>query len=69
MPALYPGQHFITNEQFPDITVLQHMVMATPPHPMCLYDYWIAYVREASARLIHQPGFHSGSCCNFKSYL
>ena len=46
MPALYPGQYFLTSEQFPDITSLHPKVMAMPPHPMCLHDYWIAYIRD-----------------------
>ena len=46
MPALYPGQYFLTKEQFPDITSLHHLVISTPPRPMCLHDYWIAYIRE-----------------------
>ena len=48
VPAMYPGQYYLTNEQFPEITSLHHMVLPTPPRPQCLGDFWIAYVRSGS---------------------
>ena len=53
MPALYPGQYFLTSEQFSDITSLHHLVLATPPRPMCLHDYWIAYIRAGSVLAVN----------------
>ena len=48
MPALYPGQYLLTKEQFPELSMLHPRLLDTPPRPMCLGQYWIAYVRAGS---------------------
>ena len=31
---------------FPDIDILHPALLSVPPRTMCLFNYWIAYIRE-----------------------
>ena len=46
IPASYPGQYYLSSIEFPDINILHHTLLPMPPRTMCLYNYWIAYIRE-----------------------
>jgi len=43
-----PGGYFLTKIAFPDIDILHPAVLSVPPKTMCLYNYYIAYVREGT---------------------
>ena len=40
--------YFLTKIAFPDIDILHPAVLSVPPKTMCLYNYYIAYVREGT---------------------
>ena len=40
--------YFLTKIAFPDIDILHPAVLSIPPKTMCLYNYYIAYVREGT---------------------
>ena len=40
--------YYLTSTTFPDIDILHPAVLTTPPKTMCLYNYYIAYVREGT---------------------
>ena len=40
--------YFLTSVAFPDIDILHPAVLSQPPKTMCLYNYYIAYVREGT---------------------
>ena len=40
--------YFLTSVAFPDIDILHPAVLSHPPKTMCLYNYYIAYVREGT---------------------
>jgi len=46
VPAGHPGGYYLTSVAFPDIDILHPALLSTPPRTMCLYNYWIAYVRQ-----------------------
>eukprot|EP00092_Neocalanus_flemingeri_P011157 GFUD01012019.1.p1 GENE.GFUD01012019.1~~GFUD01012019.1.p1 ORF type:complete len:456 (-),score=118.95 GFUD01012019.1:61-1428(-) len=53
IPASYPGQYYLSSLQFPDINILHPSVLPTPPRTMCLYNYWIAYVRSGTVLAVN----------------
>ena len=51
--------HPPTSVAFPDIDILHPALLSTPPRTMCLYNYWIAYVRQVSyAKLCYAMPHH-----------
>jgi len=48
VPAGHPGGYYLTGVEFPDIDILHPALLSSPPRTMCLYNYWIAYVREGT---------------------
>ena len=53
VPAIYTGQYYLTSVQFPDINILHPALLPIPPHTMCLYNYWIAYVRSGKVMAVN----------------
>ena len=50
-PGMFYGLlsgYFLTKIAFPDIDILHPAVLSVPPKTMCLYNYYIAYVREGT---------------------
>ena len=50
LPTFYGllSGYFLTKIAFPDIDILHPAVLSVPPKTMCLYNYYIAYVREGT---------------------
>ena len=53
VPAIYTGQYYLTSVQFPDINILHPALLPIPPRTMCLYNYWIAYVRSGKVMAVN----------------
>ena len=47
--------YYLTSTTFPDIDILHPAVLTTPPKTMCLYNYYIAYVREGTILKVFHP--------------
>ena len=50
--------YYLTSTTFPDIDILHPAVLTTPPKTMCLYNYYIAYVREGTILKVFHPVNH-----------
>lgn len=53
VPASYPGQYYLSTIEFPDINILHPALLPTPLRTMCLYNYWIAYVRAGNVLAVN----------------
>ena len=53
VPASYEGQYYLTSIKFPELMILHPALLPSPSRTMCLYNYWIAYVRSGEVLAVN----------------